>query len=70
MGYKRWDPEFMALEPDKFLKSVDQERRRFGCKAALGLWLDLHDRGFMDIGIDAFTTVGARERFQAAYDKY
>lgn len=70
LGCKRWDPEYMALEPDTFLKGVDQERGRFGWKAALGLWLVLHDQGFMDIGIDAPATVGARERFQTAYDKY
>jgi len=45
---KIFDPEYMALDSEKFLGEVDEGR--FLKKAALGLWLELEDSGFMRSG--------------------
>lgn len=50
-GHKTWDPEDMALRPDVFLEGIDPEQDNFGIKSGLELWLELEERGFMDIGI-------------------
>jgi hypothetical protein len=50
-GSVRWYPEDMALTPDAFLKDIAPERKNFGIKSALALWLDLDSQGLMDAGI-------------------
>lgn len=46
-----WYPEDMALEPDAFLDGVDPERNSFGIRSGLELWLELDERGLMDVGL-------------------
>lgn len=48
---KRWEPEDMALRPQTFLKGINPEKQKFGHKAGLELWLELHDQGLMDTGL-------------------
>ena len=43
-----WYPEDMALLPDTYLNKIDPEKDNFGICAALSLWLELYDEGFMD----------------------
>ena len=50
LGHKNWDPEYMALRPDDFLKGLDPERKKFGITEALEYWLRLNDQGLMDLG--------------------
>jgi hypothetical protein len=63
---KKWDPEYMALTPDEFLRGLDPERNNFGIKAGLGLWLSLNVEGFMDTGLESDT----RRLFQQEFGKY
>lgn len=49
-GGKRWHPDGMCLDPEKFLNGIDPERGNFGFRAGLDLWLDLEERGYMDSG--------------------
>lgn len=46
---ERFDPEYMALNPEVYLDGIDEGL--FGLKAALGLWLELEEQGYMKIGI-------------------
>jgi len=50
-GGALWYPEDMCIKPDLYLAGIDPERNQFGMKAALGLWLELDNAGFMDIGV-------------------
>ena len=59
-GSVRWYPEDMALTPDAFLKDIAPERKNFGIKSALALWLDLDSQGLMDAGIKS----NVRELFE------
>ena len=63
---KKWYPEDMALDPELFLKDLDPERDSFGIKAGLRLWLELDDKGQMDIGMQK----DARSLFEHELAKY
>jgi len=65
LGHKNFDPEYMALQPDEFLKGLDPERKKFGLKAGLKYWLRLNDKGFMDAGFGDH-----RKEFEAELAKY
>jgi hypothetical protein len=45
---ERWDPEYMAIDPDLFLDGLAEGD--FGKAAALELWLELEAKGWMDYG--------------------
>lgn len=66
MGYKRWHPEDMALNPNVFLEGVDPERDKFGYKAGLSLWLRLEEEGWMRTGFDE----NVRHLFQQELSRY
>lgn len=51
-GGKKWHPEDMAINPEKYLEGVDPEQDKFGLKAGLALWLELEAKGFMKSGLD------------------
>lgn len=70
LGIATWHPEDMALEPGAFLKDVDPEIDNFGIKSALGLWLDLEEKGLMDTGMGADFSVKAKQLFQQELEKY
>ncbi|MBS0368068.1 MAG: hypothetical protein JSS57_02590 [Proteobacteria bacterium] len=63
---RRWYPEDMALKPDVFLKGVDPELNNFGISAAVGLWLQLDEQGFMNPGLSMYDRREVREQFSAA----
>jgi hypothetical protein len=65
LGPKTWDPEDMAHYPKIFLKGIDPEKNEFGLRAALGLWLELADTGYMDTG----DGINAKQAFQAEMEK-
>ena len=67
MGSGLWHPDDMALYPKKYLERVDPERRKFGYASALKLWLDLAERGCMDIGIER-NSVSLFKRELAKYE--
>lgn len=62
-GAKLWDPEDMALRPDVFLSHIDPEQDRFGLKAALQLWLELEQQGFMATGLPMYSSEAIRSAF-------
>ncbi|MFS0756516.1 hypothetical protein ABC383_17715 [Noviherbaspirillum sp. 1P10PC] len=64
IGYRQWDPEDMALLPDKFLLGIDPERGNFGTRSGLKLWLQLHEDGFMDTGLSMYKQEEVRKLFQ------
>lgn len=63
---KKWHPEDMAIKPDVFLKGVDPELNNFGISAAVGLWLQLDEQGFMNPGLSMYDRREVREQFSAA----
>lgn len=63
---KRWYPEDMALQPDIFLRDVDPERKNFGIKSALSLWLTLHEQGYMNLDVEE----NANELFKEKLSKH
>jgi len=48
---RRWYPEDMTINPDSYLKGIDPEINNYGRKAALALWLELEQEGYMDSGL-------------------
>ncbi|MDN3679294.1 hypothetical protein QWZ04_02995 [Vibrio tapetis subsp. quintayensis] len=64
---KSWYAEDMALLPDIFLKDLDPEYQKFGIKAGLSFWLEMHSLGFMNCGIE---NNDARLRFLKELEKY
>jgi hypothetical protein len=48
---KKWYPEDMTIKPDSYLAGIDPERDNYGQKAALSLWLELEEQGYMDSGL-------------------
>ena len=48
---RRWYPEDMTINPKSYLNSIDPERDNYGQKAALSLWLELDEKGYMDSGL-------------------
>ena len=64
---KSWYAEDMALLPDVFLKDLDPEYQKFGIKAGLSFWLEMHSLGFMNCGIE---NNDARLRFLKELEKY
>lgn len=65
IGHRQWDPEDMALWPDKFLSGIDPERGKFGIRSGLQLWLTLHQEGFMDTGLSMYDETAVRGRFES-----
>ncbi len=61
---QRWNPESWLNAPEAFLEGVDPELEGFGTRAALGLWLELAEAGWMDTGLDS-TSSEAFKRMQA-----
>jgi hypothetical protein len=69
-GGKKWYPEDMALRPGTYLLGVDPEQNHFGIEAALGLWLDLEQEGYMRTGLPMYEAEAIRELFQQQLAKY
>lgn len=69
IGHRQWDPEDMALRPDRFLKGIDPERQHFGVRSALHLWLELHGDGFMDTGLSMYEAEEIGARFESELKK-
>jgi len=65
LGHKNWDPEYMAMRPDEFLKGLDPKRKKFCLKAGLEYWLKLNEQGLMDAGFGDH-----RKAFEAELAKY
>lgn len=63
---KSWYAEDIVNEPEKYLKGVDPESDKFGIKAALSMWLDLEEQGFMNTGINK----NFRDKFVTELKKY
>lgn len=66
LARSKWDPEDMALWPQKFLAGVDPEQEKFGIKSGLELWLNLEKKGFMDTGLTMYNREDIRARFEEA----
>lgn len=49
---RKWYPEDMTINPDAYLKGVDPETDSYGQKAALALWMELEEKGYMDSGLE------------------
>lgn len=62
-----WYADEFVETPEKYLKGVDPERNRFGIKAALSKWLDLDDRGYMQMYDDG-SHKAMRARFERALE--
>jgi hypothetical protein len=62
----RWYAEDLAEDPEVYLKNVDPEENKFGLMAALSLWFELNEQGFLDIGYSDGTVF---KRFSAAREK-
>lgn len=62
--YLKWYVEDMVLEPDSLIEHIDEAH---GIGAALKLWLDLYDEGYMRI--DNLPASDARERFALRLDR-
>ncbi|BCL72357.1 hypothetical protein TUMSATVNIG1_43270 [Vibrio nigripulchritudo] len=45
-----WYAEDLALVPEIYLRNVDPEERRFGLIAALSLWFQLFNQGYLETG--------------------
>lgn len=63
-GARRWDPEDMALKPDVFLSDIDPELDQFGLRAALELWLELEQEGYMGTGLGMYSKTEIRSAFK------
>lgn len=48
---RRWDPEYMALAPEMYLRDIDEGHR--GKVLALEKWLELESEGWMRCGLGA-----------------
>lgn len=64
-GDKLWYPEDMALDPDVYLSGIDPEQNNFGTRSALGEWLNLEEKGWMNVGFGD----SKRADFEAALTK-
>jgi hypothetical protein len=64
LGHKHWDPEDMALWPEKFQLGLDPERDNFGIQAGLRLWLELQKDGCMDTGLSMYEPNEVRKLFE------
>lgn len=69
-GARLWDPEDMALRPEIFLSGVDPEQDQFGFKAALRLWLDLEQQGYMGTGLSMYSKEAIRTAFEQKFAEY
>lgn len=67
---KLWYPEDMALKPVDYLAGVDPELKGFGVKAALSLWLELEENGYMSTGLPMYSRESIRTSFEQALEKY
>ena len=63
---KRWYPEDMCLKPEVFLDGIDPEQQRYGVRAGLALWLDLHSEGWMETGLSMYEKSNVRALFEGA----
>lgn len=62
----RWHAEDLAEDPEVYLKNVDPEENKFGLNAALSLWFQLNNQGFLDTGYSDGTVL---KRFSEAREK-
>ncbi|ENM5732265.1 hypothetical protein AB7D55_004101 [Vibrio mimicus] len=62
----RWYAEDLALVPETYLKNIDPEREQYGLHAALSLWFQLYNQGYLDTG---FTDKSVELRFSDAREK-
>ncbi|EMK6944082.1 TPA: hypothetical protein ACMDQ7_003479 [Vibrio cholerae] len=62
----RWYAEDLAEDPEVYLKNVDPEENKFGLNAALSLWFQLNNQGFLDTGYSDGTVL---KRFSEAREK-
>lgn len=60
---ERWDPEYMAIDPELFLDGLAEGE--VGKVAALELWLELDAKGWMNYGFGTH-----REKFEEAMSKF
>jgi hypothetical protein len=67
---KLWHPEDMALKPDDYLAGIDPELKGFGVKAALSLWLELEEKGYMSTGLPMYPRENIRASFEQALGKF
>lgn len=67
---KLWYPEDMAIKPDDYLAGVDPELNEFGVQAALNLWLELEDNGYMSTGLSMYPRENVRASFEQALGKF
>nr|WP_158651783.1 hypothetical protein [Marinobacterium profundum] len=59
-----WYADELVECPEKFLYGVDPEQNKFGLQAALGLWLELDNEGYMQMYAD-----GTHTAVRAGYTK-
>lgn len=62
----RWYAEDLVEDPEVYLKNVDPEENKFGLNAALSLWFQLNNQGFLDTGYSDGTVL---KRFSEAREK-
>jgi hypothetical protein len=70
LGHRQWEPEDMALWPERFLLGIDQERDNFGIRSALKLWLELQQDGFMDTGLPMYEPEEVKKLFESSLAKF
>ncbi|EJG0707133.1 hypothetical protein [Vibrio parahaemolyticus] len=62
----RWYAEDLAEDPEMYLKNVDPEENKNGLDAALSLWFQLNNQGFLDTGYSDGTVL---KKFSDAREK-
>ena len=62
-----WHAEDMASSPGAFLNGLDREQENFGIKSGLALWLELHNKGLMNYGVEDAKAIN---RFTEELNKY
>ncbi|HCE3742060.1 hypothetical protein HJ137_22500 [Vibrio parahaemolyticus] len=62
----RWYAEDLAEDPEMYLKNVDPEENKYGLDAALSLWFQLNNQGFLDTGYSDGTVL---KKFSDAREK-
>lgn len=65
-----WYAENLALDPGAFLDGVAPEEANFGIKSGLGLWLELEEQGYMNVGINSVISPNPRQSFQRELAKH
>lgn len=60
-----WYAEDMVSNVESYLENVNPESNQFGYKASLDLWLDLHEKGYMNAGFGPVSSIPFKDRLNS-----